>query len=172
MAIWLDQLTETGTRPARQPLRDRRLLRHTLELRLDQTDDVLLVLDALPCVDGPASEGTDSEARRMLRDALARTPHELHALRAGQLCVLLPGPITNTQVKRFLARLDQELRPGWCGAYELVFGAARASEARDGQLSWLALSDRRFQARIAQRGLTPRRYAKARGEERRRSSWR
>lgn len=169
MAIWLDQLEEQCAEQLRQPQRDRRLLRHTLERRQEQTDDVLLVLDALPRGSAPRDAERDAAAQALLRDALARTPHELHALRAGQMCVLLPGPVTNEQVKRFLVHLDRDLQPAWRREYELVFGAARASEARERGMNWLALADQRYQGRIAQQGVGQSLYMQSRGEERRRN---
>jgi hypothetical protein len=170
MAIWLDQLEHEGAAPLRQPQQDRRLLRHSLEKRQARTDDVLLVLDALPRGTGPRDAAADADAHRLLREALARTPHELHALRDGQLCVLLPGPVTNEQVKRFLMHLDRDLQPAWNRRYELVFGAARASEARLSHTSWLGLADTRFQSRADSQGLGQSLYAQARGEERRRGA--
>lgn len=169
MAIWLDQLEQESATALRQPLRDRRLLRHTLEQRQEATDDVLLVLHALARPGQLMGPAQDQEAQRLLRETLARMPHELHALRGGQLCVLLPGPVTNDQVKRFLVRLDRQLQPAWDRAYELVFGAARASEAREGKASWLGLADMRLQNRADQLGVGQSLYVQARGEERRRN---
>lgn len=158
MGIWLDELEREVRGEVQQVLRDRRALRlnlaalHNAVQEGQAEDSALLLLDALPRPGSPAAHG-DSQA--LLQAEVARLPHEAFALRRGQSALLLKGPVDAGKVKRMLVRLNRRLQLTGRGQHLLVFGAARAAEARRNAQDWLALADLRLQMRLAQLGLPP-----------------
>lgn len=156
MGIWLDELEREVRSEVRMALRDRRALRlnlaavHNAVQEGQAEDSALLLLDALP---RPGSAAPPAEAQALLHTELARLPHEAFALRRGQSALLLQGPVDADKVKRMLVRINRRLQLTGRGQHLLVFGAARAAEARRNAQDWLALADLRLQMRLAQLGL-------------------
>ena len=150
MGIWLDELEQAVQAEARRTLRDRRALRmaladrHVVVHEAGGADAALLLVDALP---RPSVKAEAAEAQMLLRSELVQQPYEAIELRNGQSGLLLPGPVDAEQVKRLLTRLNRRLQVAGQGRHLLVFGAARASEARRSPSSWLALADLRLQMR-------------------------
>ena len=164
MAIWLDELERKTRVQAEQTLLDRRHLRNALALRHEEMQDdanadgVLLIVDALPRPVAPeAAEATPpvslAEGQALLHAELTRLPCEAFALRHGQSCLLLPGTMQVEDVKLLLSKLNRRLQTIGRKRFKLVFGMARAREARLGSAAWLALADLRFQVFTAQAGL-------------------
>ncbi len=156
MGIWLDELEREVRSEVQQVLRDRRALRlnlaavHNAVQEGQAEDSALLLLDALP---RPGSPAAADESQTLLHRELARLPHEAFALRRGQSALLLQGPVDADKVKRMLVRINRRLQLTGRGQHLLVFGAARAAEARRNAQDWLALADLRLQMRLAQLGL-------------------
>lgn len=153
MGIWLDQLEQEVRAEAGAVLHDRRALRlalanqHAVVHEDGAPDAALLIVDALPRPGSAAEDG-----QQLLRAELAQLPYEGFALRQGQLAMLLPGPVDPQRVKRLLTRLNRRLQLGSRGRHLLVFGAARAAEARRNAADWLALADLRLQLRLTHLG--------------------
>lgn len=160
MGIWLDELEQAVRAEARLALRDRRSLRlaladrHVVVHEAGGADSVLLLVDAMPRPAVKAkTEGDAAEAQMLLRSELVHQPYAAFELRHGQSGLLLPGPVDADQVKRLLTRLNRRLQVAGQGRHLLVFGAARASEARRSPSTWLALADLRLQMRLSHLGL-------------------
>ncbi len=156
MGIWLDELEREVRAEALQALRGRSELRQALSQHHgaardgDGQDSTLLLLDALP---RPGVVASPQEAQELLRTGLAQDSREVFALRRGQAGLLLPGPVQADAVKRLLRQINRRLQQASGGRHRLVFGAARATEARLGAAAWLALADLRLQMRLGQLGL-------------------
>jgi len=164
MAIWLDELERETRVQAEQTLLDRRSLRNALTLRHEalqddpEADSVLLIVDALPRPAAPDAVAelapvSLTEGQALLHTELARLPCEAFALRHGQSCLLLPGSMQTEDVKLLLSKLNRRLQTTGRKRFKVVFGMARAREARLGGAAWLALADLRFQVFTAQAGL-------------------
>jgi len=161
VGIWLDELERESLESralTQQQLRDRRALRATLEqyheamLMEPGFDCVLLLLDAqhkpgLGLDDLPATEGQD-----LMHAELVRMGLPVYALRDGQACVALPRA-SNDEVKRLLLRLNRRVASNSQDRFAIVFGAARAHEARRSFSDWMALADLRFQQRQTRMGV-------------------
>lgn len=161
MGIWLDQLERESLESralTQQQLRDRHNLRSALEEAHDALtlgtgeDTVLLLLDAHFKPEAAGSALPLAEGQDLMYTELERMGMPVYALRDGQACVVLRGA-TNDTVKALLARLGRRVAANSQGRFGVVFGAARASEARRSCSDWLALADLRFQARQARLGL-------------------
>ncbi len=161
MGIWLDELERESLESralTQQQLRDRRALRTTLEehheamLMEPGFDCVLLLLDAqhkpgLGEAGLPATEGQD-----LMHSELVRMGLPVYALRGGQACLALPRA-SNEEVKRVLTRVARSVTTNSQDRYTIVFGAARAHEARRSFSDWMALADLRFQQRQTRMGM-------------------
>lgn len=161
MGIWLDELERESLESralTQQQLRDRRALRSALEQHHESMlmepgfDCVLLLLDAQHKPgsgheDLPVTEGQD-----LMHAELVHMGLPVYALRNGQACLALPRA-SNDEVKRLLTRLGRRVATNSQNRYTIVFGAARAHEARRSCADWLALADLRFQQRQARMGV-------------------
>lgn len=155
MGIWLDQLereSQESRALTQQQLRDRDTLRSALEEAHDAAvlrsgeDTVLLLLDVHLKPDPTGASLPLVEGQELIHNELVRMGLPVYALRDGQACVLLRGA-SNEAVKTLLARLTRRLGDLTQGRFGLLFGAARASEARRSGSDWMSLADLRFQAR-------------------------
>jgi hypothetical protein len=155
VGIWLDQLereSQESRALTQQQLRDRDTLRSALEEAHDAAvlrsgeDTVLLLLDVHLKPDPTGASLPLVEGQELTHNELVRMGLPVYALRDGQACVLLRGA-SNEAVKTLLARLTRRLGDLTQGRFGLLFGAARASEARRSCSDWMTLADLRFQAR-------------------------
>ena len=103
MGIWLNELEDAVRRESRAALRDRRMLRNTLQERCaaahegSRADSLLVVLQACP---RPGTEITPAEAEALLHAEVARQAHPGFLLRGGQAALLLPGSMDAAALKR------------------------------------------------------------------------
>lgn len=152
MGIWIDEMEANAKRHAGASLRDRRMLRLALEDRHASAHDgaggdcVLLMLEA--CV-RPNQVLAPETAEELLHNEVARQAYPGFRLRGGQAALLMPGPPESDEVKRLLMGMHRRMTRLGPNGVLLVFGAARALEARRGAASWLALADLRLQTREA-----------------------
>lgn len=151
MGIWLNELEDAVLREARAALRDRRVLRTTLQEcsaaahEGSRADTLLLLLQACP---RPEAQISDAEAESLLHAEVARQAHPGFVLRGGQAALLLPGALDTASLKRLLQAMQRRLMKTSQDRLALGFGAARALEARrGGAASWLALADLRLRKR-------------------------
>jgi len=158
MGIWLDELEresiEKIEKIEKREALNRRALRWALEERHQAVhegrseDCVLLVLHAQTSADA-------CHAPDLLRAELQRGPNPVYALRDGQFGVLLCGPFGHDPVRETVARLQRRLALRTKQPVRVLFGAARALEARRQFSDWLALADVRLLARKERLGLRP-----------------
>ncbi|MFO0122881.1 MAG: hypothetical protein ACK520_10495 [Inhella sp.] len=155
MGIWLDQLERESLESralTQQQLRDRHNLRTALEEAHDAVvlrageDTVLLLLDVHLKPEPNGAAAPLVEGQELTYNELVRMGLPVYALRDGQACVLLRGA-SNEAVKTLLARLTRRVSDHTQGRFGILFGAARASEARRSCSDWMTLADLRFQAR-------------------------
>ena len=150
MGIWLNELEDAVRRESRAALRDRRMLRNTLQERCaaahegSRADSLLVVLQACP---RPGTEITPAEAEALLHAEVARQAHPGFLLRGGQAALLLPGSMDAAALKRLLQAMQRRLLKTAQERVVLAFGAARALESRRGAADWLALADLRLRSR-------------------------
>jgi hypothetical protein len=151
MGIWLNELEDAVRREARAALRDRRMLRTTLQEcsaaahEGSRGDTLLLLLQACP---RPGVQIPEAEAESLLHAEVARQAQPGYMLRGGQAALLLPGALDAAALKRLLQAMQRRLLKTSQDRLMLGFGAARALEARrGGAASWLALADLRLRSR-------------------------
>ncbi len=169
MAIWLNEFDDAASqeKPAPQAA-GRQQLQQTLERlhaarQQSQGPDCALVM-----IDVKARSemgGTDEEAQHLLRQALQRSGRSSFALRNGQLGLLMSVRGSLVELQVLITSLKQALQQAAADRYQLLFGAAMASETKLGASGWLALADLRMQARQGRLGLQ---RGKPRSEQERR----
>jgi hypothetical protein len=168
MSIWLNEVdTETQRKPALQA-EDRSRLRQALERVYAARQEGRAGDCALVVVDAqvrPDQGGTPEEALALLKQALQRSGRTPFALRDGQYGLLVSVRNSQIELQQVLTGLKQALKQGDAARYQLVFGAAMASETKLGAEGWLALADMRMQSRQGRLGLSA---AEAREEDERR----
>ncbi len=162
MGIWLDELErESLERVEKTPKRaalNLRALSWALEARHQAVhegrseDCLLLVLHAqVP----PAASTVDQSAADLLRAELQRGDDPVFLLRDGQCGILLCGPFGHDPVRETVSRLQRRLALRSKQPVRVLFGAARALEARRQFADWLALADVRLLARKERMGAEP-----------------
>jgi hypothetical protein len=155
MGIWLDELErESVAKIEKRAALNRRALSWALEERHQAVhegrseDCVLLVLHLQDAAPPPALAD-------LLCAELQRGANPVYALRDGQCAILLTGPFGHDPVRATVARVQRRLSLRSKQPVRLLFGAARALEARRQFSDWLALADVRLLARKERLGLRP-----------------
>jgi hypothetical protein len=163
MAIWLNDFdTAASPTKAAPETAGRQRLQQTLERlhaarQQSQGPDCALVM--IDVRTRPEMDGNAEEAQHLLHQALQHSGRTPFALRNGQFGLLMAVRGSLVELQVLVTSLKQALQQAAANRYQLLFGAAMASETKLGASGWLAMADLRLQTRQGRLGLqagTPR----------------